>query len=79
MTKLYKWTIEIDWDKMDEAVNQFLIENWMKFNKFLELMWENWVALSNPTYYSWIRRWRMKSEFVAKMRNMWIDTDLFIK
>ncbi len=79
MTKLYKWTIEIDWEKLDEAVNQFLIENWMKFKNFLELMWDDWVALSNATYYSWKSRWRMRSEFAVKMRNMWIDTDLFIK
>ena len=80
MTKLYKWTIEIDWEKMDEVINQFLVENWMKFKNFLVLMWDNWVdKLSSATYYSWKRRWRMRSEFAVKMEKIWIDVDLFIK
>ena len=80
MIKLYKWTIEIDWEKMDEVIRHFLIKNRLNFKDFLVMMWDDKEnPLPSATYYAWRNRNRTRANYIKRMEEKWIDCDLFIK
>ena len=79
MTRLYTGTMIIDWEKMDEVIRHFLIQNRLNFRDFLVMMWENKKSpLPSATYYAWRNRGRMRATYIKRMEELGIKVDLFI-
>ena len=80
MIKLYMGSIEIDWEKMNEVIKDFIIQNRLTFKEFLVMMWKDKKnPLPNPTYYAWRHRNRIRANYIKRMEELGIDCDLFIK
>ena len=80
MTKLYMGSIIIDWEKMDEVVRNFIIQNRLTFKEFLALIGKDKkTPLPNATYYAWRNRNRIRANYIKRMEELWIDVNLFIK
>ena len=78
MTKLYMGSIEINWWKMNEVIRQFVVKNRLTFSEFLVMMWKE-NPLPNATYYARIKRNIIRANYIKRMEEMGIDTNLFIK
>ena len=80
MIKLYMGSIEIDWEKMDEVVRNFIIQNRLTFKEFLVMIGKDkQTPLPNATYYAWRKRNRIRVKYIKTMEELWIDVNLFIK
>ena len=80
MTRLYTGSIIIDWEKMDEVIRHFIIQNRLTFKDFLVMMWKDKkTPLPNATYYAWRKRNRIRVKYIKRMEELGINVDLFIK
>ena len=80
MIKLYMGSVEIDWEKMDEVIRHFLIQNRLTFKEFLALIGKDKkTPLPNATYYAWRNRNRIRANYIKRMEELGINVDLFIK
>ena len=79
MEKLYMGSVQINWWKMSEVIGHFIIKERLTFSEFLMKMGEDKKnTLSSATYYAWIRRGRMRVNYIKRMEELGINVDWFI-